>query len=73
MRTPAEGLLTTADAMALTSTSIALAKSAHADDFALAMACAHCRKVMEALADWLAAHAAGPEDYEEMERLSEDG
>ena len=62
MRTPAEGLLTTADAMRLTFASMELVKSAHADDAVLAMACTHCLVVMAALSDWFAAHAAGPED-----------
>jgi hypothetical protein len=71
MRTKEQGLLTTADAMAIVvDHQVPLEKMAHGGDLLAVGSCQGCKTLDEALAEWIAAHAASPEELAEMERTT---
>jgi copper oxidase (laccase) domain-containing protein len=69
MRTKEQGLLTTADCMAILMIhEMPMIASAHGGDVSAARDCRACKQLQAQLAEWIGAHAAGPEELEELER-----
>ena len=61
------GLLTTADAMTLIGKMDEFYAQAHGGRVELGFHCAGCAPLWTALCEWVAAHAAGPDELEELE------
>lgn len=71
MRTPTQGLLTTADAAEMVWRADDFYAQAHGGDAALGRSCAGCQALWSALCAWVAHHAATPEELAELEAAAQ--
>jgi|CXWL01.1.fsa_nt_gi hypothetical protein len=71
MRTPEQGLLTTADAASLVWKMDEFYEQAHGGRVELGRRCSGCKALWDALCEWIAAHAASEEELAELEAARE--